>query len=765
MPAPANDLIANAILITGGSGSTSSVTMDSATATDTEDTAAGMNQTIWYKWVATMTGRVTLDTHGSISSDAFSGDGDPDVGTYGSLDTQLVVYEGTTPGSLTYIDFNDDTDFDPYTGWGGFWSRLKINVTSGNTYYIGIGTYGTGYSGTSILHWLVSSTTSSNNNLANAELIPSSPRSGSSSEHPIDGCTLESGETSIAGSTHDSLQNQTMWWKWVADTTENVTFIISSYDGTLASGDFRIIVYSGTGFGDFVEHAYGAGTVVVLIGAVIGTTYYIQVGTGAAGETGDLVLSWDLSFPVVAVGECPTYVQAFGHGSWNFATYPGVDGGLPSAQLSDGYLDVYAPSVVAGDLMVIVVGTTQDGFLSAPPGWEGWAESFGGASIANTTSRGVSPYYYDHANWCAFWKIADGTEVADTVIATFTGLDYNQNGNPPVAVAGGTVYTFGCIEWGSFDLVPFADPPMLYAGQNTIASSKVLGFAEADGSITPQTVTYPTAVADAVGNHCYMQLFTVKGYELVADFDTEVRPDYPDFVIQPNGSDFGIPNGQHGPPFWEGAYIWAFADEDSGYQGDSYMTDSLAPGTSTSYAQPNAWADGFIGTVGVDWDWWSIFPGLSAASFVIQAPESPVPTNSSAASAYPIPSCPIIISQCNLAASTGAGTIAGFTPYYDLWYKFTPATSETVTISTDGSFDSIMGVYDSGVSVLATDDNSGPFNGSLISIAVTAGQLYYIRVAAKFFGDFDVVYLTLDCTGGLEATEVFDYWGILTEAM
>ena len=67
----------------------------------------------------------------------------------------------------------------------------------------------------------------------------------------------------------------------------------------------------------------------------------------------------------------------------------------------------------------------------------------------------------------------------------------------------------------------------------------------------------------------------------------------------------------------------------------------------------------------------------------------------------------------------------------DLWYSFTPATTETFIISNCGSsFDTLLQVFDgtcgSLTNIACNDDGCG--TSSIVTFAGTAGQLYYFRV-------------------------------------
>jgi hypothetical protein len=67
----------------------------------------------------------------------------------------------------------------------------------------------------------------------------------------------------------------------------------------------------------------------------------------------------------------------------------------------------------------------------------------------------------------------------------------------------------------------------------------------------------------------------------------------------------------------------------------------------------------------------------------------------------------------------------------DVWHNYTPNVSEKVIISTGGStFDTTLAMFDAcGGTELACDDDGGPDLASQITIDLTAGQTYLIRIA------------------------------------
>lgn len=131
---PANDLFANRIALSGASGTAvdSNVLATGETGEPHHAGNAG-GKSVWWKWVATSTGQVTLDTHGS------------------GFDTLLAVYTGTTVNNLTPIAA-DDND-----GSANNNSGLYFEAQSGTEYEIAVDGYN-GAAGNITLNWGLNTT-------------------------------------------------------------------------------------------------------------------------------------------------------------------------------------------------------------------------------------------------------------------------------------------------------------------------------------------------------------------------------------------------------------------------------------------------------------------------------------------------------------------------------------------------------------------------------------------------------------------------------
>ena len=122
-PAPQNDRFSMATRISGrsgrASGSNVGATMESG------ESGLG-DKSVWWRWQAPISGRLTVDTTGS------------------NFDTILGVYTGTRISSLRSLAENDDTN--------GQQSRVMLDVTAGTTYQFRVAGYDGG-TGTILLNW------------------------------------------------------------------------------------------------------------------------------------------------------------------------------------------------------------------------------------------------------------------------------------------------------------------------------------------------------------------------------------------------------------------------------------------------------------------------------------------------------------------------------------------------------------------------------------------------------------------------------------
>jgi len=93
--------------------------------------------------------------------------------------------------------------------------------------------------------------------------------------------------------------------------------------------------------------------------------------------------------------------------------------------------------------------------------------------------------------------------------------------------------------------------------------------------------------------------------------------------------------------------------------------------------------------------------------------------------------------------ATGSGASdCSYGNYNDVWFKYTAAESGNATISTQGSsYDTTLTVYDGcGGNELTCNDQAGGTNQSEITMYLSAGNTYYVRLASFYdeFGDYTI---------------------------
>jgi len=127
-PGPANDNFANAITITGASGTIagSNVGATVEPGEPTSEVGAPVHTSIWYNWTAPASANVTFDTFGS------------------DYDTVLIAYTGAAVNALTFIAGNDD--------FGGSQSQITFAAVMGTTYRIRVDGFD-GSTGNVTLNW------------------------------------------------------------------------------------------------------------------------------------------------------------------------------------------------------------------------------------------------------------------------------------------------------------------------------------------------------------------------------------------------------------------------------------------------------------------------------------------------------------------------------------------------------------------------------------------------------------------------------------
>ena len=258
---PPNDLFANAILLTGGTLSTTGTNrIASKEAGEPRHGGNAGGRSVWWRWTAPSNGVAVVETAGS------------------SFDTTLGVYLGNTVSSLASLAQDDDTG-------PALTSSATFDAVAGETYQIAVDGYG-GSEGTVALALRLGA--ADGNRPANDLFANRITLTGSS--NTVDGtnirATREAGEPMHA----DVPGGKSVWWTWTAPIEGVVTVTTdgSSYDTVLA-------VYTGDSVGALSSVASdddgGEGTrsLVQFVGQA-GTAYRIAVD-GYEGATGGIRLT------------------------------------------------------------------------------------------------------------------------------------------------------------------------------------------------------------------------------------------------------------------------------------------------------------------------------------------------------------------------------------------------------------------------------------------------------------------------------------------
>ncbi|MBI3417765.1 MAG: hypothetical protein HY043_20935 [Verrucomicrobia bacterium] len=266
-PAPPNDNLANATVLSGTSGTVNQTTAF-ATKEPGEPNHAGNagGRSVWFSWTAASTDAIIIDT------------------LFSKINTLLAVYTGSSVNALTLVASNDDIPGAVPSTVSG---RVIINPVVGTTYWIAVDGYN-GASGNIKLNWL-QTPPPANDMFANAQVL-----SGTSGT--VKGmnflATKEPGEPNHAGNTG----GKSLWFQWTATSsgTNTVDTLGSDFDTSLA-------VYTGNAVNALTlvaqnEDMGGPSPYNVLsqvsFDPVVGITYWIAVD-GYRGKSGRVQLNWN----------------------------------------------------------------------------------------------------------------------------------------------------------------------------------------------------------------------------------------------------------------------------------------------------------------------------------------------------------------------------------------------------------------------------------------------------------------------------------------
>ena len=265
--APANDLYARALTLSGSSGSVAQSTVE-ASVEAAEPFIAGSagGASLWYRWTAPADGTVSFDTAGS------------------TFDDVLGVYTGSSLPTLSPVAGNDDFGGDPT-------AYVRARVTAGVTYSIGVD--GSACCGTDLpvgtvaLAWRFAPAPANDAFAAAVALSGSSGSVGGTTA----GALTEPGEPQHA----DGAAGASVWYRWTAPATGNYRLDTSSSATPIVVG-----VYTGASVGalSVVRRTDDTGVraPTMTFAATGGTTYRIAVD--AAGRAaGPFTLNWSSTTP------------------------------------------------------------------------------------------------------------------------------------------------------------------------------------------------------------------------------------------------------------------------------------------------------------------------------------------------------------------------------------------------------------------------------------------------------------------------------------
>ena len=284
---PANDDFADAVTISGASGSLSLGSTKYATTEPGEPSPSYGSASVWYRWTAPATGDITLSTAGS------------------RYDTVLGVYAGTAVDALTRVASSDNEDpaNEVYT------SKAVAHVRAGVTYSIAVAGW-EGWTGPLKLAWsfaadpvtpspptaTVTATPSPTPTPTPTPIValpPANDRFAAAtrltgnrgeSSGTTAGAGVETGERVFHGA-----GSRSVWFTWKAPRSGTVTF---KADGSFAP---MLAVVSGTKLANLrvLDTDTTAPMGKVRAKVVKGKTYRIVLD-GRAGATGAYSLSWNL---------------------------------------------------------------------------------------------------------------------------------------------------------------------------------------------------------------------------------------------------------------------------------------------------------------------------------------------------------------------------------------------------------------------------------------------------------------------------------------
>ncbi|HEX5594083.1 MAG TPA: hypothetical protein VFX35_12145 [Solirubrobacterales bacterium] len=258
---------------------------------------------VWYSWTPSQTEPVKIST----------------CDFFGSLDTVLAVYTGSSLGALTPVASNDDAAAEGFE-CSYVESAVTFTATAGTTYRIAVD----GVGGAVNKFNLQIQGRPGNDDFADAQELSSSfPSFGTQGSNRF--ATAESGEPQHAGTAGGS----SVWFSWTPASDRKIA--ISTCENPSTDLDTLLAVYTGSSLGsltpvasddDSGRRSCGRPDSEVRFQAQGGTTYWIAVD-GKAGTQGRFDLNFEASAANDAFAAAETLPADFptgGAGSTRFAS-------------------------------------------------------------------------------------------------------------------------------------------------------------------------------------------------------------------------------------------------------------------------------------------------------------------------------------------------------------------------------------------------------------------------------------------------------------
>ncbi len=268
--APANDNLANAVTLSGASGTTTGTTIEATQ--ENGEYSHGMSnsdfvyKTVWFQWTATASKPVVFEI------------------TAAGFDSSMAVYTGSVH-PLSSLTRNNDTV--------GTRPRIELMAVSGTIYNIVVGVYNNpnAAGGSFTLQW-TQNDTPTNNNFAQPMNLPNSSGIIAVTNQ---NATNEAQEPPFG-------DGKTVWFNFTNTTSNDFSITLTTRKSGNPSFDTTLAVYTGAGLNSLSTVVKNDNLPAMLKSGVIflaksGITYRIAVDTQNQSVEGNILLSWEITKP------------------------------------------------------------------------------------------------------------------------------------------------------------------------------------------------------------------------------------------------------------------------------------------------------------------------------------------------------------------------------------------------------------------------------------------------------------------------------------